>query len=100
MDKFSHPAASCIKGKGGGLFHTAPSPEKLFNRIIGLHMETCPWNKNITFGADDPFTAEQMISTAMTEPGQQKTYEVVEQFSEDIHAAGRIYNSKVILFRA
>ena len=63
-------------------------------------METRPWNKNKTFGADDLFIAQQVITTTMAEPGQKETYEVVKQFSEDIHAAGRIYNSKVILFRA
>jgi hypothetical protein len=58
-------------------------------------MEIGPGNQYIAFGTNDLFIPQQLIAAAMAKPGEKKTYDVIPQIVQVIHAAGRIVPVKL-----
>ena len=58
-------------------------------------MKVCFWYKHIAPGAYNLFIPQELIATAMANPGKKKTNDVIPQIEQVIHAAGRIVPVKL-----
>jgi hypothetical protein len=89
------PAVAGIIRECCSPLYQASAPEELFNRIVGVQMEAGSGYKHITLSAYDFFVPQELIATTMAKPGKKKTYDVIPQIVQVIHAAGRIVPVKL-----